>query len=591
MLSILGIIVLVVLIIKVSSLSSRLSDLENRLTGKVQEFQVKKDSSSTIEGKEFLAPASVEMKEMTNQNIYREPLKNIKGEPNKFIEWLKADWIIKLGVILILIGFGWFISYAFVHNWIGPIGRVAFGFSIGAVLCILGAWRLPKNNVQGNVFLILGSAAVMITGYASRTVYDFFNPATILALNFLVAAYITTLSAKFNRENLALYGVLVSLVAPVLTHSPEPSILGLFIYLAVISSASIWVTVVKGWGSVNVISLLGVLVYSALFIFGSSYELLEVEKLYIIVITFLLALAYFIVNILSIIKAGEEIEVNSTYIAIGNSILVLFITNTLAIEEIRSLLLAAWMIIFAAGSLMVSNHTKKQTFFYIYSLISILFLGIATAIELEGPVLAIAFSLEAAIITILAYITTQKLTNSVATSLLMIIPASLAIESLDAYYWKESIFHSDSLVVTLVAVLLFILGFFFMNRYKEGIHDSSIKTSFIILNSTGSAFSIAIIWRVTHTLFSSDLATIISLAIFTIVGIITYVKGAFEESKPFKYFGSVLLILVIARLIIVDVWQMPLASRIVVFIVIGALLVSTAFIGKRKVDKIENNEK
>jgi uncharacterized membrane protein len=79
-----------------------------------------------------------------------------------------------------------------------------------------------------------------------------------------------------------------------------------------------------------------------------------------------------------------------------------------------------------------------------------------------------------------------------------------------------------------------------------------------------------------------DFAVIVSLAVYTVVGIAAYLVGTFGSRNTVKYFGAVVLVLVIARLLIVDIWQMPLAPRIVVFIVIGILLVSTAFIGRKK---------
>ena len=40
--------------------------------------------------------------------------------------------------------------------------------------------------------------------------------------------------------------------------------------------------------------------------------------------------------------------------------------------------------------------------------------------------------------------------------------------------------------------------------------------------------------------------------------------------------------LVVAKLLLIDVWNMELALRIVTFVVIGILFVSTSFIGKSK---------
>src|SRR3989344_8664376 len=46
---------------------------------------------------------------------------------DRFVGWIKEDWLLKLGAMLLLIAFGWLTTYAFLNNWIGPMGRIALG--------------------------------------------------------------------------------------------------------------------------------------------------------------------------------------------------------------------------------------------------------------------------------------------------------------------------------------------------------------------------------------------------------------------------------------------------------------------------------
>jgi hypothetical protein len=50
----------------------------------------------------------------------------------------------------------------------------------------------------------------------------------------------------------------------------------------------------------------------------------------------------------------------------------------------------------------------------------------------------------------------------------------------------------------------------------------------------------------------------------------------------YRTIGGILLGGVVGRLLLVDIWQMALAGKIITFFVIGTLLISTAFIGKGK---------
>jgi hypothetical protein len=53
-------------------------------------------------------------------------------------------------------------------------------------------------------------------------------------------------------------------------------------------------------------------------------------------------------------------------------------------------------------------------------------------------------------------------------------------------------------------------------------------------------------------------------------------------------YGGVLIGVVVGRLLLVEVWDMALAGRIVTFFIIGTLLMSTAFIGRRPKEIIDN---
>ena len=55
-----------------------------------------------------------------------------------------------------------------------------------------------------------------------------------------------------------------------------------------------------------------------------------------------------------------------------------------------------------------------------------------------------------------------------------------------------------------------------------------------------------------------------------------------KEHKEVTLSGGILLGFVVLRLLLVDVWAMDLVGRIITFVVIGVLLISTAFMGNSK---------
>jgi len=72
------------------------------------------------------------------------------------------------------------------------------------------------------------------------------------------------------------------------------------------------------------------------------------------------------------------------------------------------------------------------------------------------------------------------------------------------------------------------------------------------------------------------------LVIYTIIGLITYIYGKTNEYKIVILYGGVLLGFVVVRLLFIEVWDMELTGRIITFFLVGALLISTAFLGRKK---------
>ena len=199
-----------------------------------------------------------EVKKEIKKDVYTPP----KTDPLVlFVNWFKDNWMLKLGVLLILAGFGWFMSYAFIHNWIGPVGRVVLGFVAGTGLTLFGSYRVTKDATQGKLFLILGSALVVITSYSARVVYDFFNPVVALGIVFLVSVYLATVALQLKMKEVAVYGILIAYLAPILTAGAVDVKL-LFSYLAVVSLSSIWLASLKGWRMINTTAIIGFGIYT-----------------------------------------------------------------------------------------------------------------------------------------------------------------------------------------------------------------------------------------------------------------------------------------------------------------------------------------
>jgi len=502
----------------------------------------------------------------------------------KFVEWLKEDWLLKLGALLLLIGFGWLTTYAFLNNWIGPMGRIALGIVAGALFILLGYWRIKNYITQGGIFLVLGSTTILLTIFAARTVYDFFTPLSALGVMFLSTAFVALASVKYNSRALSLLSLTLAGIAPLLTKSPATDHVGLFAYLFVVILGAIWIVALTGQRELTAASLIIISAYSAPHLLSSSsFPLVDIQTLLLFAYAF--TTLFFLTNTTGILKLkGKEI-VPDLVAAAGNGLFLLAWIMTAAQDEWKSLIIAAWMIVFAVGAFLIFRITQRREPFYVYAGVGIAMLAAATSAELKGATLTIAYTIESGIIALIAYAVLRDIKIAERISLLLIGPVILSIGSITSRAWLTSVIHKDFFVLLVLGLTMLGLGTFFLRHVQET-GDKEPRQLNATLLIIGSAYAYVLLWLSLHVgLLNDNTAVMISLVIYTIIGLIAYFYGLANGKRGLYLYGGALVGFVVGRLLLIDVWRMELAGRIVMFFLIGALLVSTAFLGRKKHDK------
>jgi len=504
---------------------------------------------------------------------------------DKFIDWLKDDWLLKLGAMLLLIGFAWLTTYAFLNNWIGPMGRIALGIVAGSLFILLGWWRIEKYIHQGGVFLVLGSTTILLTLFAAREIYDFLTPLSALIVMFLSTAFVALASVKYNSRPLALASLILAGIAPLLTNSPSTDYIGLFSYLFVVVLGAIWIVALTGRRELTTAALILITFYSLPHFF--SFTSADTGTLLFFAYGF--ATVFFLTSTIGIIKLKEKEIVANLVTATGNGLFLLTWIMTAAQDEWKGLIISAWMIVFAVGAFLIFKATQRREPFYVYAAVGIAMLAAATSAELSGATLIIAYTIESGIISLVTYTILHDIKIAEQISLLMIGPIILSFDSITSYEWETKIIHKDFFVLLILGLTLLGLGLFFLRRVRESQNKESQQINTILL-IVGSAYIYILLWlSLKAALINDDTAVMISLIIYTIIGLITYFYGLTHNKKGILIYGGTLLGLVVARLLLVDVWRMELAGRIITFFFIGALLMSTAFFGKKQNLHLTNN--
>ncbi|MCK5027507.1 MAG: DUF2339 domain-containing protein, partial [Candidatus Pacebacteria bacterium] len=356
-----------------------------------------------------------------NADVVEEPGEN---PFTAFFTWLTNDWLMKLGAFLILIAFGWFVTYAFAQNWIGPIGRITIGIVIGLAIMLLGEWRIREYKNQGAVLLSLGAAGILMTIFAARMIYDFFTPATALLFMFAVVVYLGLSSVRYKSKALAVLAIVLGFAVPLLTNSPSPDFASLFMYLLVVSGGVLWVAGITGWRPLILLSLIGMFLYSFAAFDGAARS----TETFLFVLSLVFAGMYFITSMAAIVSSRKA-YLSDLFTAAGVGAFTLMWIMVHFDQVWWSLGTAALALIFAVTAFAVYNITQMKEPFYVYGSVALVLIGVATALELEGPALTIAAIFEAVMVVGLIKAVLQDMNLARRATLLLVIPGVLSLGS------------------------------------------------------------------------------------------------------------------------------------------------------------------
>jgi len=512
----------------------------------------------------------------------------------RFFHWLAKDWLVKVGAFLLLIGLGWFVSYAFMHQWIGPVGRIMLGLCAGAGILTLGVWRVQTHVHQGGIFTVLGSTTILLTTFAARTVYDFFTPLSALVIMCLSIILVAFVSVRYRSQALGLASIILAGFAWHLSgDSSAVEALELFLYLSVIVAGTLWVVYLTGWAHLTFAALTLVAIEGMPFLMRGSFDFgagsdRDIAFLFALVFT----AVFFATNVASIVyRSTEKILKAHLFTALGTGFYIMIWIGGAALEEFQTLLYLAWALVFAFGTFVIYHKTALRASFFMYGGIGLALLGAATASEFQGIALTIAFTIEVAVVVAASAripfapssIPSSNKKPPVVTVLawLFALPIALSFTSMASYEWLRGGFPYDHFFV-LAILMLSLAGVSGYISFSARPYIEMVKKTGLTLLTISGLYALLLVWLVLHAVLPYDVATSIALFVYTVAGLTLYISGYISSQSVRRAAGALLLGGVIVRLLTIDVWEMSLAGRIVTFIGIGVLLMSTAFIKRIK---------
>jgi hypothetical protein len=298
---------------------------------------------------------------------------------------------------------------------------------------------------------------------------------------------------------------------------------------------------------------------------------------------------YFLSDIFSLLKKVARSGEETITLGLLNGLFLFLWIFYVAPSDWSVMLFSAWALVFAVGSFVAFRMSSQISSFYVYGSVAAAFVGAATADLLSGNALIIAFTIEIALILGLVWSLTKDYGMLSRITWLFLVPVFLSSKSVSEYMFASEVFTENFFAILILAVVLV-----FSARFVKGVSatdgsSNQVKTD-TVLFLVGILYFGFLIWQVTHIILdpNQDLGTMLSLLIFTVLGLWSYFSGLYGNDQHKKTFGAAVLGFVVLRMVLVDVWDMELFGRVITFGAIGALLMSTAFLTNKKKHESSN---
>jgi len=166
-------------------------------------------------------------------------------------------WLSRIGIGLLLFGLVFAFKYSIDQGWITPPIRHFFGIGVGILLLVFG-WRLYSRRRHFAQLLLGGSiAAFYITDFSAFQLFELIPHPTAFTLMVVITALAFFISLRQDDAIFSLIGAIGGLGTPFMLYTGSGNVPALVVYTCLILAGTAAVYFYKGWRLLLWVSAVG----------------------------------------------------------------------------------------------------------------------------------------------------------------------------------------------------------------------------------------------------------------------------------------------------------------------------------------------
>lgn len=307
----------------------------------------------------------------------------------------------KIGILIFVIGVGFFVKYAIDKDWINETFRTILGFLTGVALLIV-AERLQKKYRTFSSLLAGGAFAVFyLTVAIAFHYYHIFSQTMAFIILIVVTVFMSVLSVIYDRRELAIIALVGGFLAPFIVSSGEGSYLVLFTYVSILNLGMFGLSIYKKWSELPIISFVFTCLILGIFIlmnYTSDSTIVSTHMFMLATLSYFI----FLLPVFSILR-GEKTQTMSrglVFVIIANNFVYLFFgalfLRNMGLSFKASGLLSLFIALVNLGLLLWLWKNRKDYKFLVHTTLGLVltFVSITIPIQLDGNYITLLWASE-----------------------------------------------------------------------------------------------------------------------------------------------------------------------------------------------------
>jgi uncharacterized membrane protein len=163
-----------------------------------------------------------------------------------------STWLLRVGVVILVMGIGFFLKYSIDQGWLAPTARVALAILTGLGLIVGGSRLLGSPyNLLGHGLIGGGIATLYFSVFAAVSFYHLIDVLPAFALMALVTLAAGVLAVRYDSMLIAILGIIGGYGTPVMLSGGPANFVGLFSYMLLLGCGILGISLKKNWHLLN----------------------------------------------------------------------------------------------------------------------------------------------------------------------------------------------------------------------------------------------------------------------------------------------------------------------------------------------------